>query len=69
MFVKTLLDPNLKPQVASSFLMIAGLALTKNIAEANAVSLKQKIYENIAGFMTSNSAHIRCLAQYFIYVL
>jgi hypothetical protein len=55
--------------VATSFLVIAGYALTKHIGDKNAVSLKQKIYENIAGFLTSSSAHIRCVAQHFIFVL
>lgn len=68
-FVKTLLDPNLKANVASSFLIIAGFALTKHLYTTNAVTLKKKIFDNLAGFMTSNYAHARCVAQYFIHIL
>ncbi len=35
MFVKTLLDPNIKAQVASSFLVIAGYILTTPLKVAN----------------------------------
>ena len=35
LFIKTLLDPNIKAQVASSFLMIAGYILTQPLNVAN----------------------------------
>ncbi|CDW83820.1 rrna methylase family [Stylonychia lemnae] len=69
LFIKTLLDPNIKPQVASSFLVIAGYILTQPLNVVNEIQLKHKIFESLSGFLTSNSAHARCVAQYFIYEL
>ena len=62
LFIKTLLDPNIKAQVASSFLVIAGYILTQPLNVINENLLKQKIFEPLVGFLTSNSAHSRCVA-------
>ena len=67
-FIKTLLDPNTKPQVASSYLCIAGFIMCKRLDYvSNEVQLKQRLMENMVGFLTSNSAHVRCIAQYFMF--
>ena len=66
-FFTTLLDPRInKPQVASSMLMIAGFVMTRELDTPNAVGFKKKIFEHLLGFATANSAHSRCIAQYFL---
>lgn len=65
-FVKTLLDPNIKATIASSFLVIAGFVMTK-LSSQGAIVLKQKLLEHMSGFLTSNGAHVRCVAQYFMH--
>ena len=66
-----LLDTNVKPQVSSSHVTIAGYCMvhadTASQSEAFvAVTYKRRIFESIVGFCTSNSAHTRCMAQYFV---
>jgi predicted SAM-dependent methyltransferase len=65
-FVRTLLDPNVKANVASSHLTIAGFVMTK-LSSNTHVLLKQRLLEHMSGFLTSNGAHVRCVAQYFIH--
>ena len=66
-FSKTLLDPKAhKAQVSASLLIIAGYALCSPLATPNAINFKRKIYDQMIGFTTSNSAHSRCVAHYFI---
>lgn len=66
-FSKVLLDPKShKPQVSSSLLIVAGYILVSDLDTPNAVTYKRKIYEQMLGFVTSNSAYSRCVAQYFI---
>jgi len=43
-------------------LIVAGFVLYSNLDTPNAVSFKRKIYEELLGFTTSNSAHSRCVA-------
>lgn len=62
LFIKTLLDPNIKAQVASSFLIISGYILTQPLNVIDENQLKKGIFEALAGFLTSNSAHSRCVA-------
>lgn len=50
-------------------MVIAGYILTTPLNVANEIQLKRNIFESLAGFLTSNSAHSRCVAQYFIYEL
>jgi len=64
-FVRTLLDPNVKANVASSHLTIAGFVMTKLSSNTHVV-LKQRLLEHMSGFLTSNGAHVRCVAQYFV---
>ena len=74
-FVKTLLDPNMKITVASSYLVIAGFVMTRLSPSAvtgsatSVVQLKQRLLEHMSGFLTSNGAHVRCVSQYFIYLI
>ena len=66
-FFKTLLDPKAhKAQVSSSLLIIAGYTLCSPLASPNAIKFKRKICDKMIGFTTSNSAHSRCVAHYFI---
>ena len=66
-FSSTLLDPKAhRAQVSASLLIVTGFILCSNLDTANAVNFKRKIYESMIGFTTSNSAHSRCVAQYFI---
>lgn len=65
-FFTTLLDVNMKPAVAGTMLTIAGTILISHLQSADAVTYKRKIFEHILGFCTANSAHVRCLAQYFL---
>lgn len=59
----------MRPQVAGSYLIIAGYTLIKELNAQNVVTLKQKVFDNFVGFSLSNSAHVRCISQYFIYKL
>jgi hypothetical protein len=72
-FVRTLLDPNVKANVASSHLVIAGFVMIKLSSNSqvlhNGMLLKQRLLEHMSGFLTSNGAHVRCVAQYFIHSL
>ncbi len=80
-FVKTLLDPNVKQTVASSYLTIAGFVMTRLDAlaaqENNGLSssgssfiqLKERLLQHMSGFLTSNGAHVRCVAQYFMHLI
>jgi len=65
-FVKTLLDANVKANVASSHLTIAGFVMMKLNSHTHLV-LKQRLLEHMSGFLTSNGAHVRCVAQYFVH--
>lgn len=66
-FSLVLLDPKShKTQVSSSLLIVAGYILVSDLDTPNAVTFKRKIYEQMLGFVTSNSAYSRCVAQYFI---
>ena len=66
-FSSTLLDPKVhRAQVSASLLIVAGFVLCSNLDTPNAINFKRKIYEQMLGFTTSNSAHSRCVAQYFI---
>lgn len=67
LFYTCLLDPKAhKAQVSSSLLIIAGYLLCAPLESSNAVNHKRRIFEQILGFTTSNSAHSRCIAQYFV---
>ena len=67
LFHSCLLDPKAhKAQVSASLLIVAGYLLCAPLDTANAVNYKRKIFEQILGFTTSNSAHSRCIAQYFV---
>jgi hypothetical protein len=62
-FIKTLLDPNIKVNVASSHLVIAGFVMQQlDGAKHGMLQLKQKVLEHMSGFLTSNGAHVRCIA-------
>ena len=66
-FSTTLLDPKAhRAQVSASLLVVAGYILCSQLNTANAVNFKRKIYEQMIGFTTSNSAHSRCIAQFFL---
>lgn len=66
-FFQILLDPKItRPQISSSLLMIVGTILNSDLHSANAVAFKKKIFENLLSFTVSNSAHSRCIAQYFL---
>ena len=66
-FSKVLLDPKKhKAQISASLLIVSGFILVSNLETPNAVNFKRKIYDQMLGFCTSNSAHSRCIAQYFI---
>lgn len=62
LFVKTLLDPNVKQTVASSHLIIAGFILQHLPSGGVKTPLKQRLLEHMSGFLTSNGAHVRCIA-------
>jgi hypothetical protein len=47
-------------------LMLAGFVLTRELDTQHAVGFKKKIFESLLGFATANSAHSRCIAQYFL---
>ena len=69
LFLKTLLDPNIKRSVAASFLTTAEYILNSPLAGSNEIlliNLKLKIFQHMAGFLTFKSAHARCVAQYFL---
>jgi hypothetical protein len=72
-FVRNLLDPNVKATVAPSHLVIAGFVMNKLTSDSSVLSngllLKQRLMEHMSGFLTSNGAHVRCIAQYFIHTL
>ena len=69
-FIKTLLDPNVKTTFASSHLIIAGFVMQRlDPGKHGMLQLKQKLLEHMSGFLTSNGAHVRCIAQYFIHHL
>jgi hypothetical protein len=55
-----------RPQISASLLTIVGIILTSNLDSANAVAFKKKIFETLLSFTVNNSAHSRCIAQYFI---
>ena len=65
-FYKVLLNPNAKPTVISSAMMIAGYIITQDINTPNAVQLKKRIFDHMVGFLTCNNAHARCIVQYFL---
>ena len=66
-FSATLLDPKAhKAQVSASLLIVTGYVLCSKLETPNAIGFKRKIYEQMIGFTTSNSAHCRCVAQFFI---
>ena len=66
-FSATLLDPKAhRAQVSASLLIVSGYILCSQLNTPNAVNFKRKIYEQMIGFTTSNGAHSRCVAQYFI---
>lgn len=48
--------------------MIAGYCMTHTQAQDDSETtyLKKRIFEGMVGFCTSNSAHARCMAQYFV---
>jgi hypothetical protein len=69
LFTSVLMDPNMKPQIASSYLIISGFALLKDIISPDHLPHKQLIFSNMSGFLLSNSAHSRCIAQYFLFKL
>jgi hypothetical protein len=33
------------------------------------LALKQRLLDHMSGFLTSNGAHVRCIAQYFVHQL
>lgn len=62
-FIKTLLDPNIKANVASSHLVIAGFVMQQlDGSKHGMLQLKQKLLDHMSGFLTSNGAHVRCIA-------
>ena len=67
-FLETLLDPNVKPQVSASFILVAGYCMqhvsTPN--DSQTTHLKKQVFEALIGFCNCNSAHSRCMAQYFV---
>ena len=66
-FFDILLDPaQNKPAIAASMLLIAGFTMTKELDTSNAISFKKNIFEHLIGFASANSAHSRCIAQYFL---
>jgi hypothetical protein len=66
-FFTILLDPKVtRPQISSSLLLIVGVILISPLQSANAVAFKKKIFDHLLAFTVSNSAHSRCIAQYFI---
>jgi len=44
-FMQTIMDQNIRQQIQASFINVAGYVITRNLDSANAVSLKQRIYE------------------------
>mmetsp|Transcript_15937 Transcript_15937/g.26858 ORF Transcript_15937/g.26858 Transcript_15937/m.26858 type:complete len:171 (-) Transcript_15937:939-1451(-) len=67
-FVEKLLDPNVKPQVSASYVLIAGYCMlqVRGADDSATTQFKMKIFEQLMGFCASNSAHTRCIAQYFV---
>jgi len=66
-FFQILLDPKItRPQISSSMLTIVGTILISNLNTTSAVSFKKKIFENLLAFTVSNSAHSRCISQYYL---
>ena len=66
-FFTTLLDPKQnRPAVAASMLLMAGFVMTRELDTQHAVGFKKQIFERLLGFATANSAHSRCIAQYFL---
>lgn len=66
-FSRTLLDPKKhKAQVSASLLIIAGYVMCSPLNTANAINFKRRVFEQMIGFTTSNSAHSRCVAHYFV---
>ena len=66
-FFSTMLDPRIsKPQICASMLTITGVIMTSELATQDAVMFKKKIFEHLVGFSTSNSAHARCIAQFYL---
>lgn len=64
LFYDTCLDMSIaKPQLSASLLLVAGFVLlnTKDFT-----LFKRKIFDRLVGFASSNSAHVRCMTQYFI---
>lgn len=63
-FIGTLLNPNVKAQISSSFIMIAGYCMmhTQTLDDSQTTHFKKSIFEALIGFCTSNSAHTRCMA-------
>ncbi len=74
-FIKSLLSPNMKFTVASSYLVIVGFVMTRLSHSAivggssTVVQMKQRLLEHMSGFLTSNGAHVRCVAQYFMHLI
>lgn len=64
----TLLNPNVKAQVSSSFIMVAGYCMlhTQTMDDSQTTHFKKMIFEALVGFCASNSAHTRCMAQHFV---
>lgn len=78
-FLDTLLNPNMKGQVSSSYLMIAGYCMlhvspsesqlnakTAQTTDGERTRLQKQIFEAMVGFCTSNSVHARCIAQWYV---
>jgi hypothetical protein len=57
---------NIKPQVASSCLMMAGYIMTSPMSSPDAIQHKRKIFEAFIGHTSANNAHCRCIAHYFV---
>ena len=66
MFINQLCDPNTKPQVSSSYVMIAGYCGLHLQGLEDLIEHKRKVFKGLLGFVASNSAHTRAMAQYFV---
>jgi hypothetical protein len=72
-FLETFVDVNMRGQVSSSYLMIAGYCMVHanpqkdgGPADGERTRLQKNIFEGMMGFCSSNSVHARCISQFYV---
>lgn len=73
-FQKTMLDPNMRGQVSSSYLLIAGFSMvylnplvegTGQPNDTERTRIQKVVFEAMLGFCNSNTVHARCISQWY----